>query len=274
MFINICCQLRRCLLQNIMHSFYNGVYRLLQSLTHIKIAHHNTYRQTGDHMAAFNFHFDLVLIFADGAHLNFDFLRCALTNQQIVLALHITNDRLIKIIAGHLYRSALHNAAQRNDSDVRGTAANINDHTTAGFANIQSRSHSCRNGFFDHMYTTGTHLITGIGKSLAFHFSDSAGNTNCHHGFDQAFTNGALHKIFQHFFRILIIGDHAALQRTNGMQILRRATHHFISLLSNRLNSCLIFLADRHHRRLPQNNTFAFDIYQHSGCAKVDSNTR
>ena len=81
--------------------------------------------------------------------IDLDILRRALADQHVVLALNISDDRLVKRIARDAQARAVHDTAKADDGDVRRAAANVDDHRAVRLFNIEPRAQGRRQRLFD-----------------------------------------------------------------------------------------------------------------------------
>ena len=100
---------------------------------------------------------------------------------------HITDQRLIEIIAGHLDGRTHYRTAQGNNGDIGGTSADIYDHVSAGLGDIDACADGSRNRLFDNRYFSGARLIRSILYRLLLNLCGSAWNADADSRLSQCF---------------------------------------------------------------------------------------
>ena len=110
----------------------------MQCFQNLVAVEHKTARYPFSQVAAFDLNLHYLGAGECGANLFFDAFSGGFANQGAVVAADITDDRLIKTIAADADRVGVDDAVQRNNSDLRGAAANIQHHGTACFINGQA----------------------------------------------------------------------------------------------------------------------------------------
>src|SRR5699024_3996416 len=94
--------------------------------------------QTGQEAAALHIHEGLLLLGVHAADGDLHLLSGALAHQNVVLAAHILDDSLVELVTGHLDGGGLHHAAEGDDGDVGGTAADIHHHVAVGLGDVDA----------------------------------------------------------------------------------------------------------------------------------------
>ena len=235
---------------------------LLERLEDLGRAERERARQAGHQAAALDLHDLLLGARIDAADGLFDLLRRALTDERVVLAAHIFDDRLVELVAGHAHGHRGDNVSQGDHSHFCRAAANIDDHAASGFCHRQSCANGSRHGFFNQFYIFGTSLTGRIFYSAAFYFRYTGGNTYDHAGtakgtIVQRFAN----EVFEHGCRYVKVSNDAIFQRTNRHNGTGRTANHFFRL---RTHGQYIFGAhiDRYYRRFTHDNALALHEYQ------------
>src|SRR3954447_7953578 len=101
---------------------------LLQSGADLLTGQHDGLGQPRDHVAAADLRLDLLLHHVRRADLELDLLGGLRPDEQLVLALGVVDDRLVELVAADPDRLRDDDAAQRDDGDLRGAAADVHDH--------------------------------------------------------------------------------------------------------------------------------------------------
>jgi hypothetical protein len=80
----------------------------------------------------------------------------------------------------------------------------------------------------------------------------------------------AVDEVAQHLLADLEVGDHAVLQRPDGLDVRRRASDHPLGLCPHGQRATVLDV-DGDHRRLVQHDAAAADVHQRVGGTQVDS---
>jgi hypothetical protein len=203
--------------------------------------------------------------------LPWNFLSSSLTDQYVVLAADVTNNRLVKLIAGDLDRFGNDNAVQRNNRNIGSTAADINDHMTVGHRDIDSCAQGCRNRLFDQIRAFGAGLYGRIPYGTGFHLRDTAGNADGYARLEyQRGTAYTADKMLKHSKRYFILADYAVSQRTNRCNITGCTAEHFLGSTTDFQNFICISI-NGNNGRLFQDDAFAFYVDKNRCGTKIDS---
>src|SRR5580704_5541976 len=103
-----------------------------------------------------------VLRHAGGTDFRLDALGAALADQEIVVTPDISDDRLVHLVAAHPNRPAVDDAAEREHRDLRGAAADIDDHRAARLRHRQTSADRCRHWLLDQKYPPGAGAFRGF----------------------------------------------------------------------------------------------------------------
>src|SRR5262249_37288667 len=103
-------------------------------------------------------HVDLanVLLRIRAADFLFDALGGRLADQTALRATNVRDDRLIEAVAADAHRVGIHDAIQRDDRDLGGAAADVDDHRADCFVHGKSGADRRGHRFFDETYVTRT----------------------------------------------------------------------------------------------------------------------
>src|SRR5699024_8743207 len=85
-------------------------------------------------IAALDFHkgVDGLLGGEGGANADFNLLGGALANEQVVLLLHVGDNGLVELVAGHAHGNRGDNVPQGDDGHLAGAAADVHHHAAGG----------------------------------------------------------------------------------------------------------------------------------------------
>ena len=158
-FYNLCCCFTKCL------SCFFGSYS-------------NCLRKTCYEVTSSHFHRRLFCTCVCTSYLNLNIFCCTITDQQIMLLSHISNNRLVKIITGNLNRCTYYGTSKRNNRNIRSTTTDIYDHITAWLRNIDTSSDCCGYRLLDNLYISCSCCICCIFYRLLLYLCYSTRNTN------------------------------------------------------------------------------------------------
>ena len=79
-----------------------------------------------------------------------------LADQHAVVAADVVDDGFVETVATHAHAALVDHAAQRDDADLGGAAADVHHHGAAGFGHGQARADGRGHGFFDQVDVAGT----------------------------------------------------------------------------------------------------------------------
>src|SRR5205814_1323050 len=126
-----------------------------ESFANFAVIYGNGFGYAFDEVAALDLHGQRLIQRITGADLDLDLLGGAFADQQVVLALEVIHDGLIHLIAGHAHGARINDAAERDDGDVGGAAADIHHHVAAGLGDGQSGANSGHHGLLHQMHFAG-----------------------------------------------------------------------------------------------------------------------
>ena len=116
----------------------------------------------------------------------------ALAHQHVVLAAHILDDGLVELVAGHLNGGGLHHAAQGDDGDVAGAAADVHYHVAVGLGNVDARADGRGHRLLDEVHAAGAGLNARIDHGALLYLGDAGGDADDDTGLEQLEAAGDL----------------------------------------------------------------------------------
>ena len=181
-----------------------------------------------------------------------------------MIATNIRNNRAVHLVAADADRTCINDTAQRQNRNFGRTAANINDHAS-GRLRYRQIGTDCRgHRLFNQPHLTRARrfgrFLNGPPLDRGRTRRDADDN---HRRRERATVVNFADKIFNHLFGDFKIGNHAVAQRTNGMNVARRAAQHLFGFVAHRQN--LFFAAiffNRNHGRLVQHDTLSLNVDQ------------
>ena len=264
-------QLRGRALQHAVDGLQHPLHRLLKGLQHLGGGHGDGAGQAGEHAAALDLDAGLLLLGEDAADFHLHQLRGALADEQIVLAAHILDDGLVELVAGHLDGGGLHHAAEGDDGDVAGAAADIHHHVAVGLGDVDAGADGGGHRLLDEVHPAGTGLDAGVYHGALFYLGDAAGHADDDTGLEQL--EAALHlmdELTEHTLGHVVIGDDALPQGTDGHNVAGGTAQHGLGLGAH-LQQAAGVLIDGHHGGLVEHHALALYIYQNGGGTQVDT---
>src|SRR5262249_13862969 len=145
-------------------------------------------------------------------------LRGPLADEQVVLALDVLDDGLVHLVTGHADRARKHDTAQRDDGDLGGAAADVDDHVTGRLGDRKAGADRRRHRLFDQIdfarpgrFCRFAHRAF-LDRGNSEGYADHDPRTRPHQSFARVCL---LDEVTQHVFRDFEVGDHAVTQRAN-----------------------------------------------------------
>src|SRR5690606_31719489 len=163
-------------------------------------------------------------------------LRSTLADQQAVVTAHGLHDISGKLVARDPDALVADNACQRDNGDARGTASDVDDHIAGRLFDVYADTEGRGHRLVDHEHFPGARSIAAVAYCALFHLSNGGRNAD-HHApgwrEERLFREHQLDHLADHAFGGIEVGDHAVLQRTNGLQILVGLFVHHHRLLAH-----------------------------------------
>ena len=166
-----------------------------------------------------------------GADFDFHLLGSALTNDHVVLFAHILNDVLVELVAGNTDGVVADDAAEGDDGDFCGAASDVDNHVAFGFEDVDADTYGCSHGFMDHADFLGSGLFGAFTHGAFLDIGDAGGDADDHaqrRRHERAVDVGHADKLADEVLSHLEVGDDAAAQRTDGLDVfvVGLAGHH------------------------------------------------
>ena len=196
------------------------------------------------------------------------------TDQDAVIAAYIIGDRLVKTVAADTHGCGVDNAVQRDDSDFRCAATDVEHHGATRFVNGQSRTDRRRHGFINKVYFTCAGAFGGFADSAPLYLGGTVGNTdeNPRAGPEITRLMRFADEMLQHLLGDREIRDNAVFQGPNSRNIAWRATQHVLGLGAHGLDNAAPtrILANCDDRRLIEHDAGSARVNEGVGSAKVN----
>ena len=154
------------------------------------------------------------------------FLGGALADGDAVFVANMLEDFLIVVVTGHAHTGGLDLAAKAQHGDIRGAAADINDHAAVRQGDVDAGAEGGGDRLVDQVHLTGTGCHHSLYHGIALNAGNSGGHAHCHPGLDHV---GAVHLLDKAADQLPghgVVADDAVLQREDGGDIVGRTPHH------------------------------------------------
>ena len=253
-----------------MNALQNGFRGLLEGLQHLGGGHGDGLGQTREQAAALHVHEGLLLLGVHTADGDLHLLRRTLAHQDVVLAAHILDDRLVELVAGHLDGSGLHHAAQGYHGDVGCTAADVHDHMTVRLGDVDARANGGGHRFLNEIHPAAPGLDARVYHGAFFHFCDARGHADNHPGLEDHKAGHLAEELLEHPLGHIVVGNHALPQGTDGNDVAGGAAQHLTGLLAH-LQQFAGILVHCYHGGLVENDAFIFHVYQYGSSSQVNA---
>src|SRR5215210_3616890 len=132
------CQLRRRAVERFLDGVDDRLERLLERHPDLLAREDDRLRQPGDEVAAADLGLHLLGERERGADLQLDLLGGLLPDHQLVLALHVIDDRLVELVAADADRLRHDDAAERDHGHLARLAPDVDYHVAGGHAHLQA----------------------------------------------------------------------------------------------------------------------------------------
>src|SRR5579871_104652 len=190
-----------------------------------------------DEVAALDLHFEGLVEGEGGTELDFDLLGGALTDEQVVFALEVGHDRLVHLVPGHADGARVDDAGERDDGDVGGAAADVDDHIAAGLGDGKTGADGGDHGLLDEVDLGGLGAVGGVHDGALFYLCDLRGHADddarVHHHLAVV---GLLDEVVQHLFGVAEVGDDAVLHGLDGDDVAGGAAEHLFGFFADGLD--------------------------------------
>ncbi len=188
---------------------------------------------------------------------NLDLLGGALADEQVVLALEVGHDGFVHLVSGHADGARVDDTGERDDGDVGGAAADVDDHVSAGFGDGETGADGGDHGLLNEVNLGGLGAVGGVHDGALFDLGDLRRHTDddagVHHHFAVV---GLLDEVVEHLFGVAEVGDDAVLHGLDGDDVAGGAAEHLLGLFADGLDF-IGDLVDRDDGGLVDDDAFA-----------------
>ena len=151
-----------------------------------------------------------------------------------MLLSHIADHRLVKVITRDLNRSRDDGAAEGDDGDIRGAAADVDNHVAAGLRNVDARTDCRRDRLLNDRDFLRARLVGCVLDGLSLDLGRTGRNADRDARAEQGLLADRLvDKVLEHLLGHGVIRDDAVAQRANRNDIAGRTADHETRLLAD-----------------------------------------
>ena len=199
-----------------------------------------------------------------------DLLGGPLADEQVVRLLDVLDDRLVHLVARHPHRLAVDDARERDDGDVGGAAADVDDHVAGRLGDRHAGADRRRHRLLDQVHLAGLGAVGAVLDGALLHLRDLR-----RHADDDARADphvavvGLLDEVGEHLLGDFEVSDDAVLHRLDGHDVAGRAAQHLLGLLAHRLDPA-VDLVDGHDRGLVDDDPLPARVDAGVGRAEID----
>src|SRR5690606_12206523 len=177
-----------------------------------------------------------------------DPLRRAFADEQVMIAADIGDDRLIHLVAADADAFRIDNATEREDSNFRRAAADIDDHRARRLGYGETGADCSGHRLIDQDRLAGAGILGGFLDGFTLDRRGAGGNADD----DQRPREAAaavhlVNEVADHLLGDLEIGDDPVAERPDRFDIPGRAAEHHFRFIAHRKNLLLaLAVEDRH----------------------------
>src|SRR5699024_10205014 len=202
--------------QNAVDGLQDAAGDLLEGLDHLAGGDGEHPGQAGHQAAALDLHGDLLRPGEYAADGHFQLLGGAVADEHVVLLADILDHRLVELVAGDLDGGGLHHAAQRDDGNVGGAAADVHHHVAVGLGDVDARADGGGHRLLDQVGPAGTRLDAGVHHGALLYLGDAGGHADEQTGLGEGEGGHLLDELLEHPLGHVIVGDDALPQGAHG----------------------------------------------------------
>ena len=161
-------------------------------------------------------------------------------------------------------------AAERDHRDLGGAAADVDDHVAGGLVHREPGADRGGHRLFDHEHRlAGAGELGGFLHRASLDARDPRRDADHHAWLRPLALVHALDEVAQHLLADVEVGDHAVLQRADGLDVAGRAAEHALRLDADREHAAVVGV-DRDDRRLVEHDPAPSHVDERVGGAEVD----
>src|SRR5690554_3366025 len=216
------------------HGLDDGVDRLAERLADLIAIDDDRLWHASDEIAPLHLHRLSLFGGVRVADLAFHALGRLLADENIIFTLHISDDRLVHLIAADAHALAIDDARERDDGDLGRPSANIDDHIAARLGDGEPCADRRRHRLLDEEDLARASALGALFDGALLDLGDAKGDAD-----DDARTSNRpsiarpLDKMLEHRLRDLEVGDDAITKRANGLDGAGRSSEHLFRFFTD-----------------------------------------
>src|ERR1035437_4162982 len=242
-----------------------------EGLANLDRGHLNRLGQAGHEVAAADVELLVLGQRVCGAHRDLDVLGGAIPDQKVEVAPDELDDALVHLVAADADRLAGDDAAQRDDGDLAGATANVDDHRAGGLPDRQAGPNRGRHRLLHQVGLAAAGVDGGVGDGALLDLGDTAGDAQ--DGSRAADVPAPVvhlgDEVLDHLLGDVEVGDVAVFERAHGDDVSRGPAEHLAGLDANRQHH-VAGLGHGHDRGFVEDDPLAADVHQSVGGTEVD----
>ena len=263
-------QFRRSAVQRRLDGVDDRVHRLLDGTPDFLRRDHDRLREPGHQVPTAELRVGLVGEGKGRADRHLDLLGGALPQRQRVLLLDVGDDRLVELVPPDADRQGGHDAAEGDDGDLGGAAADVDDHVARRLVDGQTGADGRRHRLLDDVGGPGACRDGGLLHGPLLHPGDAGGDADHDPGLgEHPPLVHLLDEVAEHLLGDVEVGDHAVLEGPDGEDVAGGPADHPLGLRPDRQDGPGLGV-DRHDRRLVEHGPAPPDVDEGVGRAEVD----
>ena len=271
-------QFRCGVLQRDLHGLDDGAHRLLKALGDLPLGDDQFLRDAVHQVAALDLHRAALAVVrrAGGGDGLLDALGRALTDQEVMVAADVGDDRLVHLVAADAHGARIDDAAQRQHGHLGGATADVDDHGTRGLGHRQARADCRRHRLLDQPDLAGAGALGRFLDGAALDGGGAGGHAD--HDLRMGEAAAIVHlrdEVLDHRLGNFEVGDDAVAQRADRLDVAGGTTQHHLGLFADRENLPLAALrGEGHDGRFVENDAPTLHVDQRIGRTEVDAHVR
>src|ERR1019366_7519072 len=263
------CQLGRRAVEGDLHGIDDGGHGLFDCSPDLFGRHDDGLGQAAHEVPTTYLRMEFLLQLVGRAEGDLDLLCRALAEGQTEFLLHECDDRFIELVAADAHRLARHDAAQRDDRDLRGASADVDHHVAGWLVHGEAGSDGGCHRLFDDVRGPCASVFRCFHHSPPFDAGNTRRHADHHARLGEAALMHAMDEIPQHLLADLEICDHAVFERADRLDVRRCPADHPLRLCSYGQRAS-VFDVDRDHGGLVQDDAATAHVDEGVGGTQVD----
>src|SRR6185295_18286834 len=229
-------ELGRRLLERLLDGVDDGVEGLLHGLADLLAGDGHLAGHHGHDVAAADLEGQLLLEGIQGADVDLDALGGLLADLQVVGAAEVLHDRLVELVAGDADGAGGDDAAEGEDGDLGGAAADVHDHVADGVEHGQPGADAGGHGLLDDEHLAGAGALRRVDHGALLDAGDPRGDgdDDARHDAELAAVD-FLDEVADQGLGDVEVGDDAVAHRPHRDDVAGRLADHLLGRGADRL---------------------------------------